>query len=225
MTWNNALMIRRSRIIGVLVSVIAIVASVGGSACIEAPELKTTDAPPTAEANGVEGAPTANTTTPGGPRTTVNADGATPAPSEDAAKPPLDPVKEKACTDAKGVFDGTTCTIACTATARCSDRKCPAGMPCVVTCIGTQACAKVECGTATSCDVRCEGYQACNGDVKAIEINATTVTCDGIQACNGKIYCSGTTCALTCTNEGCSNSEVSCCATTCTLNGATTACP
>jgi hypothetical protein len=215
-------MIRVSKIVFVLVSIIA---SSAGSACIDAPDLKPADAPPPAEAKAIGDTPP-NETTPSGSSTTMHADAATTAtPAEDAAKPPLDPIKEKACTDAKGVFDGTTCTIACTATAQCSDRKCPANMPCEVSCIGTQACAKVECGSATSCLVRCEGYQACNGDVKAIEVASTTVTCDGIQACNGKVYCSGATCALTCTNSGCSNTEISCCATACTLNGATTACP
>jgi hypothetical protein len=215
-------MIRASRRVIVLVSVIA---NGAGSACIDTPDLKQTDAPLPAEAKAAGDAPPSSETTPASSSTTTKADVPAPGPTEDAAKPPSDPVKEKACSDAKGVFDGTTCTIACTATARCSDRKCPADMPCVVSCIGTQACAKVECGTATSCDVRCEGYQACNGDVKAIEITSTTVACDGVQACNGKVYCSGVTCALTCTNDGCSASEISCCATACTLNGATTACP
>jgi hypothetical protein len=195
-------------------------------ACIDAPDLKQIDAPPPAEAKAAEGTPPPNETRASASSTTLTADAAPPSPpTEDAAKPPLDPVKEKACTDAKGVFDGTTCTIACTATARCSDRRCPADMPCQVSCIGTQACAKVECGTATSCDVRCEGYQACDGDVKAIDMSSTTVTCDGIQACRAKVYCSGATCALTCTNGGCSSSEISCCATACTVNGTSTACP
>lgn len=194
------------------------------SACIEAPSVVTVDPPPPAEAKEIDTTTPSNATTPDASSTMTSPDASTP-PAEDAAKPPIDPVKEKACSDAKGAFDGTTCTIACTATARCNDRKCPSGMPCKVTCTGQQACEKVDCGNATACDVRCEGYQACNGDVKAVEITSTTVTCDGIQACNGKVYCSGATCALTCTNGGCSDSNLSCCATACTLNGTITACP